>query len=112
MLKKFADAHKLQFDKFYTCSFGENPTNADIVSLTSYKTKCVDVKVAAVVEKFNKFWAISTKTYRTLHLWFQVYHYFHHTRIETQIQLELLCSIMQYFPFLLLSLIQATRVRN
>merc|ERR1739838_935503 len=21
MLKKFADAHKLQFDKFYTCSF-------------------------------------------------------------------------------------------
>merc|ERR1739838_507825 len=41
---------------------------------------------------------LGTKTYRTLHLWFQVYHHFHRTRIETQIQLELLCSIMQYFP--------------
>merc|ERR1739838_798687 len=58
MLKKFADAHKLQFDKFYTCSFGENPTNANILSLKAYKTDCVDAKVAAVVTKFNKFWAI------------------------------------------------------
>merc|ERR1739838_1301370 len=58
MLKKFADAHKLQFDKFYTCSFGENPTNANILSLKVYKTDCVDAKVAAVVTKFNKFWAI------------------------------------------------------
>jgi len=53
-----ANQHKAQFDRFFHCSFGVNPTEQLFLNLQVDYKSCVDTKVVALLQKYDDFWSL------------------------------------------------------